>query len=317
MEIISLHYPVASSEAALTALPKALAIGHFDGVHRGHQNVIRRAMETARAAGLQGAIMTFHPHPKEVLGQSGQYATSLTPLDEKLERFRRLGVQAVYIVNFDLNFAGITPAEFVDDVLRPLRVKKAVVGFDFTFGAKGAGKPETLWALGEPDIEVEIVDPYMQNGDKVSSTLVREALSEGRPEVAEQLLGEPYLVRGTVVHGEGRGRTIGFPTANIRQEAGYVVPRLGVYAVITEVEGQRLPAVLNIGVKPTFHEKLPEPVMEAHLLDFSGDLYDKPITVRFIAFLRSEKKFGSIDELIAQIRSDAEQARSVLAANNK
>ncbi|RAP76216.1 bifunctional riboflavin kinase/FAD synthetase [Paenibacillus montanisoli] len=317
MEIISLHYPIASSSAVLTAVPKTLAIGHFDGVHRGHQNVIRRAMEAARAAGLEGAIMTFHPHPKEVLGQSGHYTTSLTPLEEKLERFRKLGAQTVYIMNFDLTFAGVTPAEFVDFVLRPLQVKKAVVGFDFTFGAKGAGKPETLWALGEPDIEVEIVDPFMQGGNKVSSTLVREALSEGRPEAAAQLLGEPYLVRGTVVHGEGRGRTIGFPTANIRQDAAFVVPRMGVYAVIAEVDGERQPAVLNIGMKPTFHDKLPEPVMEAHLLDYSGDLYGKPITVRFIAFLRTEKKFGSIDELIAQIRSDAEQARSILAAKNK
>lgn len=317
VEIISLQYPIVSSQAALTAKPKTLAIGHFDGVHRGHQNVIRHAMETARAAGLQGAIMTFHPHPKEVLGQSGQYTASLTPLDEKVERFRKLGAQVVYIVNFDLEFASVTPADFVEQVLRPLQVKKATVGFDFTFGAKGAGKPETLWALGEPDIEVEIVDPFTQDGDKVSSTLIREALSEGRPEVAEQLLGEPYQVRGVVIHGEGRGRTIGFPTANIKQEAAYVIPRQGVYAVMVQVDGKRVPAVLNIGVKPTFHEKLPEPVMEAHLLDFSGDLYDKSITVQFISFLRSEKKFGSIDELIAQIKSDAEQASSVLAAYNK
>ncbi|REE94466.1 riboflavin kinase/FMN adenylyltransferase [Paenibacillus taihuensis] len=317
MEIISLQYPIDQARATQHSVPKALAIGHFDGVHRGHQNVIRRAVESAKASGLQSAVMTFHPHPKEVLGQSGQYAVCLTPLEDKVERFRRLGVNVVYIVTFDLTFAGVSPEDFVNEVLRPLRVKKAIVGFDFTFGAKGAGKPETLWALGEPDIEVDIVDPYMQNGDKVSSTLIREALQDGRPEAAEQLLGEPYQVRGTVIHGEGRGRTIGFPTANVQPEAGFLVPRQGVYAIMVHVDGKWMPGVLNIGVKPTFHEKLPEPVMEAHLFDYSGDLYGKTITIEFIAFLRTEKKFGSIDELISQIKADSDKARSVLTAYNK
>ncbi|WP_219836705.1 bifunctional riboflavin kinase/FAD synthetase [Paenibacillus sp. R14(2021)] len=317
MEIISLQYPIAGSEAALRARPKTLAIGHFDGVHLGHQNVISRAMASARAAGLQGAVMTFHPHPKEVLGRSGQYLTALTPLEVKVERFRKLGVDVVYVVKFDLDFAKVSPAEFVDGVLRPLQVKRAIVGFDFTFGAKGAGNPDTLWSLGEPDIGVEIVDPLMQNGEKVSSTLVREALSSGRPEDAANLLGEPYEVRGVVVQGEGRGSKIGFPTANIQQEPGALIPRQGVYAIMAEVEGSRYPGVMNIGVKPTFHETLPEPVLEAHLFDFSGDLYGKNVSVQFITFLRTEKKFGSIDELIAQIKSDADQARSELTAYNQ
>ncbi|MFC4811241.1 bifunctional riboflavin kinase/FAD synthetase [Paenibacillus sp. GCM10023250] len=317
MEIISVQYPIGESALARNASPKALAIGHFDGVHRGHQNVISHAMACARTAGLQGAVMTFHPHPKEVLGRSPHYNASLTPLEDKLERFRRLGVDVVYIVQFDLDFAKVTPAEFVEDVLRPLQVRRAVVGFDFTFGAKGAGKPETLWALGEPDIGVEIVEPFMQDGDKVSSTRIREALMNGRPEEAAELLGEPYAVRGIVVQGEGRGRTIGFPTANIQQEDGFFVPRQGVYAIMAETDGWRYPGVLNIGVKPTFHDHLPEPVMEAHLFDFGGDLYGKSVTVQFIAFLRTEQKFGGIDELIAQIHADADQARALLTAYNK
>lgn len=317
MEIISLQYPIADSDGVRNALPKTLAIGHFDGVHRGHQNVIAQAIASARAAGLQGAVMTFHPHPKEVLGRSGQYQSSLTPLEDKVECFRKLGVDVVYIVQFDLEFAGVTPAEFVDRVLRPLQVKRAVVGFDFTFGAKGAGKPETLWALGEPDIGVEIVEPFMQEGDKVSSTRIREALTGGRPEEAAALLGQPYEVRGVVVRGEGRGKKLGYPTANVQQEAGFFIPRQGVYAIMAEVEGKRLPGVLNVGVKPTFHENLPEPIIEAHLFDFDGDLYGKTVSIQFIAFLRSEKKFGSIDELIAQIHADGDQARALLGAYNK
>ncbi|MBM7564660.1 bifunctional riboflavin kinase/FAD synthetase [Paenibacillus sacheonensis] len=317
MEIISLQYPIADSEAVLRAKPKTLAIGHFDGVHRGHQNVISQAIASARASGLQGAVMTFHPHPKEVLGRNGQYQSSLTPLTDKVECFRKLGVEVVYIVQFDLDFAGVTPAEFVDRVLRPLQVKRAIVGFDFTFGARGAGKPETLGALGEPDIGVEIVEPFMQDGDKVSSTRIREALLGGRPEEAAELLGEPYEVRGVVVQGEGRGRKLGYPTANIQQEAGFFIPRQGVYAIMAKVEGQRIPGVLNIGVKPTFHDHLPEPVMEAHLFDFNGDLYGKTVSIQFIAFLRMEKKFGSIEELVAQIHSDGDEARALLTTYNK
>ncbi|QYR19728.1 bifunctional riboflavin kinase/FAD synthetase [Paenibacillus sp. sptzw28] len=314
MEIISLQYPVLLSDAARSAQPKTLAIGHFDGVHKGHQNVIRRSVEAAGSAGIQSAVMTFDPHPKEVLGQGQQYLSCLTPLREKVERFRGLGVDIVYIVKFDLNFSVVTPGEFVQLVLRPLQVKKAIVGFDFTFGARGAGKPDTLKMLGAPDVEVEVVEPLMLNGSKVSSTNVREALAEGRPEAAEQLLGTPYQVRGTVVHGEGRGKTLGFPTANLEPESAYVIPRQGVYAIMADVDGERIPGVLNIGVKPTFHEQLPKPVLEAHLLDYNGDLYGKPVIIRFISYIRAEKKFNSLDELIGQIRSDADLARSILSA---
>ncbi|MBW7473250.1 bifunctional riboflavin kinase/FAD synthetase [Paenibacillus oenotherae] len=314
MEIIPLQYPIIQSEQASAAVPKTLAIGHFDGVHRGHQNVIRRSIEAARASGLQSAVMTFHPHPKEVLGQGNQYLTCLTPLEDKVERFRKLGVDVVYIVHFDLAFAAVSPADFVDNVLRPLQVKKAIVGFDFSFGTRGSGKTDTLRVLGEPDIAVEVIEPLMMDERKVSSTLIREALAEGHPEIAERLLGDPYSVTGTVVHGEGRGRTIGFPTANIEPGGAYVTPRQGVYAIMTEVDGKRVSGVLNIGVKPTFHDKLPRPVMEAHLFDYTGDLYGRDLTLQFISFLRAEKKFGSVDELIAQIKSDALQARAVLSA---
>ena len=166
MEIIFLEHPILTSAAALTAVPKTLAIGHFDGVHRGHQNVIQRSIDAAKAEGLQSAVMTFHPHPKEVLGQGQQYTTCLTPLEEKIQRFLRLGVDVVYIIKFDLGFSAITPSEFVEEVLRPLQVKKAIVGFDFAFGSRGAGKASTLILLGEPDIRVEVVEALMQDGEK-------------------------------------------------------------------------------------------------------------------------------------------------------
>jgi riboflavin kinase/FMN adenylyltransferase len=314
VEIITLHYPVRSTGAAASAEPKTVAIGHFDGVHKGHQNVIRRCVAAARSGGLQAAVMTFHPHPKEVLGHGEHYANCLTPLADKIKRFEALGADIVYVVQFNLDFASVTPEQFVGEVLHPLRVKRAVVGFDFKFGARGSGTVETLRELCEPDIAVEIVEPLMMDGGKVSSTQVRHALAEGRPEAAERLLGEHYTVSGTVIRGEGRGRMLGFPTANIEPNGAYVVPRQGVYAVIAEVEGCLVAGVLNIGVKPTFHEHLPKPVLEVHLFDFGGDLYGKTVRLRFISYLRAEKKFGSIDELIDQIRMDEQQARSVCAA---
>ncbi|UVI32546.1 bifunctional riboflavin kinase/FAD synthetase [Paenibacillus spongiae] len=315
MEIITINYPLQGLEDKGPIRPKTLAIGHFDGVHKGHQSVIRRAVDVARAEGLEAAVMTFHPHPKEVLGRGSEYTTCLTPLEDKLERFRSLRVDIVYVVTFNLTFAAVSPAAFVDEMLRPLQVKRAVVGFDFSFGAKGAGRAETLRELAGSDMKVDIIEPLMMDGDKVSSTLVREALAGGRPETAEQLLGVPFSLRGTVVKGEGRGRTIGYPTANIQLAGAYVTPRLGVYAVMAELsDGERYSGVLNVGVKPTFHDSLPMPVMEVHLFDYEGDLYGSTVRISFISFLRSEKKFASVQELIEQIGADALKARSVLSA---
>jgi len=314
VEIIQIQYPLQDLAAEAVARPKSLAIGYFDGVHRGHQHVINHAVEGARTDGIEAAVMTFHPHPKEVLGKGEQYATCLTPLEEKLDRFRELGVDTVYVVRFDSDFAAILPEQFVTDVLRPLRVQRVVVGFDFTFGARGAGNAAILSDVAGPEIIVNVIEPLTMNGEKVSSSYVRASLAEGRPEVAESLLGKPYAVQGTVVRGDGRGRTIGFPTANLELAAAYVTPRLGVYAITVELSnGSRHLGILNIGMKPTFHEALPAPVMEAHLLGYEGDLYGQVLRVEFVAFLRAEKKFTSVQELIDQIQTDAGQAKTVLA----
>ncbi|EFM13107.1 riboflavin biosynthesis protein RibF [Paenibacillus curdlanolyticus YK9] len=291
----------------------SIAIGHFDGVHKGHQDVIRRAVEAAGNQQRKSAVLTFHPHPKDVLSHGDQYVSCLTPLDAKLERFAELGVDYTFVMKFDQDFANVSPERFVSDVLVPLGVRHAVIGFDFHFGHRGAGDAGMLTSLGsELNITTEVVEPLLLNGKKVSSTYVREALGEGDAELAKYLLGRPYEVNGTVVHGHARGRTIGFPTANIGLTAPYVTPRLGVYAVFAEVGGVTYPAVMNHGMKPTFKDGETAPVMEVHLFDFSGDLYDQTMTVRFHTFLRAERKFDSIDELIAQIGRDRDEARDRL-----
>ncbi|MGO4371691.1 bifunctional riboflavin kinase/FAD synthetase [Paenibacillus sp. 2TAB19] len=314
MKIISLQYPLDGLSALPLDKPLSIAIGHFDGVHRGHQNVIRRAVVEAKAAGQLSAVMTFDPHPKEVLGQGDHYYRCLTPLHIKTKLFEELGVDLVFVMSFDTSFASVTPERFVDEVLLGLGAKQVVVGFDFRFGSKGAGNAEALMRLGAPNIVVHIVEPLYENESKVSSTWVRESLEKGDLETASLLLGRTYEITGTVVHGDGRGRTIGFPTANIDFDYPYVSPRLGVFAVIAWLNGKPYPGVLNHGMKPTFNKEGVQPVMEAHLFDFNRDIYGEPIRIEFKSFIRAEQKFSSVDELIKQIGRDSDQVREQFKA---
>lgn len=294
--------------------PQVLAIGEFDGIHLGHQEVIRRALQTAERMRIPASIMTFHPHPKEVLGQQ-KYTQLLTPTAQKEQVLSKMGLDNSYLVAFDPNFMKVTPEEFVENMLIPMNVNTVIVGFDFTFGFRGAGTPDTLCELAAGRFAVEVIRPFQLNGCKVSSTLVREYLQNAQLEEANRLLGRPYTITGTVVTGDGRGRTIGFPTANIEMSEPFVIPTLGVYAVRVTLDGEVYNAVMNVGKKPTFVEDLEKPTLEAHLFDFSRMIYGSALSVEFISFLRPERKFGSVDELITQIRTDADKARSLLSDN--
>jgi riboflavin kinase/FMN adenylyltransferase len=311
---ITLRYPSDGAGAPEDRLPKTMAIGTFDGVHPGHQAVIRKAVELARDSGRLAAVMTFDPHPRALLGGEGMYAESLTPLPEKIRLLEQLGVDLVYVAAFNRDFAGLTPEAFVRDLLiGRLRVTDAAVGFDFTFGRGGAGNPALLGELGGTALAVHTVEPVSAAGEKISSSRIRDAIKLGDVALAAGLLKRPYRIAGTVVRGAARGRTIGFPTANIEPDGRYVLPRHGVYAVYARVGGETRPAVMNVGVVPTFHADGGTPRLEAHLLDFSGDLYGERIAVDFVAFIRPELKFDGADALAAQIREDAEQARRLLA----
>lgn len=312
VEIIHISYPLSKTESGEGNKQLSMAIGHFDGVHRGHQDVIARAVTAGKERGLTPAVLTFSPHPKEVLGHGQHYFSCLTPPRVKMEQFAKLGVEIVYIMKFDREFAALPPKSFVDCVLEPLGARHAVVGFDFTFGSKGAGKAETLLELCSPSITVNIVEPFHLENQKVSSTRVREALGQGDLEVVNMLLGRPYEVCGVVVHGDKRGRTIGFPTANLELDGSYVQPRLGVYAITARVDGEQYGGVLNFGMKPTFNAGEIKPVMEAHLFDFSREIYDQSMSIQFRHFIRAERKFSSAAELIAQIALDRDTAEAWL-----
>lgn len=311
LEIIPLSFPLNGLSTLSLDKPLSIAIGHFDGVHRGHQNVIRRAVNEAKKSDMLSAVLTFDPHPKEVLGQGDHYFRCLTPLDVKTALFAELGVDLVFIMRFDAEFAAVSPERFVDEVLRVLQAKQVVVGFDFNFGHRGLGNTEALKQLGKPDIAVHVIEPLIENGIKVSSTYVRETLEQGDIAMAELLLGRPYEVTGTIVHGDKRGRTIGFPTANLQLEKPYVSPRLGVFAITAWLGDQSYSGVLNHGMKPTFNKQDVQPVMEAHLFDFNNDIYGEQLRVQFRSFIRPERKFNSIDELVKQITADSLQAREL------
>jgi riboflavin kinase/FMN adenylyltransferase len=292
--------------------PIVMAIGYFDGVHLGHREVIQTAKEEARRLGIPCGVMTFDPHPREVLGRE-QRREYLTPLEEKLKQLEEMGIDAVWVLHFDIPFSQLTPEAFISTVLFPLDVKSVVVGFDFTFGHKGKGTSQLLKKWGEGQFNVLVIPPIKIHGEKVSSTYIRELLHQGRPQEVEALLGRPFSLQGWVVHGEGRGRTIGFPTANVEVDAPYLLPKHGVYAVRARWADQARYGVMNIGLKPTFRDDLQKPTVEIHLFDTEADLYGKRMTVECLSYLRSEKKFSSVEALIQQIHTDAEQAKRFFA----
>lgn len=303
--------------AAIRPEGLSLAIGFFDGVHLGHAEVIRTAVRLARERGQVPAVLTFDPHPRVVLGQD-QYHTVLTPLPDKLDIFEKLGVDAAFVVSFDTAFSQVQAEQFVQSLLLPLGVKTAVVGFDFKFGHRGQGNAELLRGASGGAIGVQVVEPVFRGGAKVSSTRIRELLSQADCGQAAELLDRPYEIRGTVVHGKALGRQLGFPTANLAADGAFVIPRHGVYAVKVTGAGETgdaaANAVINVGVRPTVDANGTEPKLEAHLLNYSGDLYGKQLTVRFLHFLRPEMKFDSLDALVAQIGRDAKQAGEWLEA---
>lgn len=313
MKIIHLFYPLQFPMRDFPGTKQVMAIGDFDGVHLGHQHVIGQAVKKAAELQLPASIMTFFPHPREVLGHSS-YTRYLAPVHDKMQLFAQCGVDYTYIVSFDQAFARVSPEHFVLRMLDRLQLHTVVVGFDFTFGHKGQGTVETLRSLCRDRIEVEVAEPFHMDGDKVSSTLIRELLGLGQLDRVSRYLGRHYSVHGWVVTGEGRGRTIGFPTANLELTAPYVVPRNGVYAVKVTLDGEQYNGVMNIGVKPTFTPDEVHPSLEVHLLDYTGDLYGKALKLEFVSFLREEQRFSSVEGLVEQIHKDIVRARHLLSS---
>ncbi len=290
----------------------AVAVGVFDGVHRGHQAVL--AGLRARAAelgGLPATVLTFDRHPLEVIAPE-RAPRLLTAPDRKVELLGDLGVDVVAVLTFDERARGLTPEEFAADVLvGGLGASVVAVGADFRFGKDRSGDVDELRDLGLGlGYYVEEV-ALLGDGESVSSTRIRAAVAAGDVEAAAAALGRPFELAGTVVEGDRRGATIGFPTANLDVPANLLLPGRGVYAAWADTAGGAWPAVVNVGVRPTFGGATE--VAEAHLLDFDGDLYGTTLRLRFVARLRDERRFAGVDELSAQIARDVEAGRRALA----
>jgi len=295
----------------------AVAIGNFDGVHLGHRALLEQANRVARSAGGEAVALTFDPHPARFFAPK-LAPPMLAPLERRIELLHDAGADVVLVEPFTAEFAALPAETFVEQVLaKDIGAHHVVVGADFSFGKDRRGNTGVLTSLSERlGMGVSIVAQVAANGLVCSSTKIREFVLEGRVEGASLLLGRPFEIDGTVVHGLGRGRTLGVPTANLKQE-GEILPKPGVYAGrASRIGGGQPPAwfaaAISIGNNPTFAAKgEPELLIEAHLLDFTGDLYDTRMRLAFLVHLRDQRRFASVDELVAEIGRDVARVREI------
>ena len=287
--------------------PTVLTLGVFDGLHLGHQQIMRTVVDRAKAVGALATAITFDPHPRTVL-----HAESAPPLlqtlDQRLANFEVLGIEQAIVIAFDHEFAQTDASEFLSDIVRDrLHAKEVYLGKGFEFGKNRGGNIELLRKVSrELGFLADEVDEVRLHGKRISSSKIRHLLAEGRVNLARRMLGRPYGVEGVIIRGNRRGHTIGFPTANLKPH-NRVIPRFGVYATATLVDGAWRRSITNIGVRPTFENEA-EPSIETYIFDFDGELYGDVLRVRFLHRIRDERKFNGIDELKAQIQKDSIRA---------
>jgi len=302
------------TELAALPGPLFLAIGVFDGVHRGHQAVISTSTRHAHSADGTPVVVTFDPHPARIL-RPEEAPHLLTATQHKIALIRALGVGHLLVVKFDKNFAATSPENFVEQLVqnsKPLR--EICVGHEWSFGKNRAGNLDLLQKLGARfDFNVVGIPPVKVNGTVVSSTAIRQAVEAGQFAKAASMLGREYTILGTVSGGEKLGKKIGFPTANLSAHSEQFPPD-GVYFAEAWLDGVLLHGVVNLGFRPTVSSGQPQRILEIHLLDFDQDIYGKDLEIRFVRYLRPEKKFESVDALVRQIEVDVRQAREFCAA---
>ena len=313
MEVIEISHPINSSQFVNENI--ALAIGFFDGIHIGHQKVLKKMLEVAEHNDLKKAVMTFDPHPSVVLNPEKKRTTYLTPITDKVEAIEKLGVDYCFVVNFSSSFADVSADEFVEQYFIRNHVKAVIAGYDFSFCKYGKGNMASLQENDYP-FSVHVVSKQTLEEDvKISTTNIRTSLELGEVEACTLALGRPYVIKGMVVQGEKRGRTIGFPTANVEPSDEYVLPRNGVYAVTLLIKSRNkvYEGVCNVGVKPTFHDPSVSQVsIEVNIFDFEESIYGERVEVFWHHFIRPEQKFNGIDALVEQISKDKEKAKSLL-----
>lgn len=293
--------------------PVYLALGNFDGVHVGHQKLIGDMIKKAHREGGLAAAFIFDPHPSKIINPL-KAPKLLISSRKKAEFLSSMGLDLLIYNSFTEEISKWQPQEFVEKVIvNRIKAREVFVGFNYSFGYRGAGNPDLLKDLGDLyGFKVNIIPPVEVEGEIASSSLVRELLARGDVKKARKILGYYPFIEGKVVEGEKRGRKIGFPTANLEVDEDIMIPGKGVYAAIADIDGQKYKCMVNIGSKPTFHEHFPVSI-EAHILDFSGFIYGQLLNISFLEKLRDEKKFKGMEELIEQLKLDREQASKIVA----
>lgn len=304
MEIIRLK----NKEQTNCLQNSVVAIGYFDGLHLGHMQLLKKVIDISRQTGLKKGFMTFDRHPKEVFGQSDfQYLMSL---QQKQHLVEQMGFDYFFIIKFDRAVASKDPQTFIDNYIIKNQIRHVVCGFDFHFGKNGQGDINTLKACSHSFYEVDVIKKYEIDHKKVSSSLIRHCIHQGKIQRANYLLDRPYRITGQVIHGRKNGHKLGFPTANVAV-GQYVVLKRGVYAVYIYVEGCRYKGMANIGINPTLGS-LKQISLEVHILDFNDDIYDQTVDVDFIEHIRDEVHFQSVNELIEQLNRDKKYIDRIL-----
>jgi riboflavin kinase/FMN adenylyltransferase len=286
-----------------------VAIGIFDGVHKGHQFLIRRMVACARRRKAKSVLVTFHPHPAQVLHK--REISYLVSLPHRLKIIESLGVDLALVIRFTKSFARLKPEEFVKNYLvERFGIKEVFVGDDFRFGENRSGDVDIFTRMGEKyGFKVNHLHPVKKTKEKISSTQLREFIREGRLDEAASMLGRRVSILGKVVRGDGRGKKLGFPTANIQFDCD-VLPPTGVYIVFLAWKGKRYPALANIGFRPSFKNQNGRLHLEVHILDFNKNIYNQEVTVEFVKKIRDEQKFPSAADLVSQIQKDEQAGRS-------
>jgi riboflavin kinase / FMN adenylyltransferase len=291
-----------------------VTVGTFDGVHAGHRVLINRVVESAENKNARSVIVTFNPHPREIINPGKAGIKLLSTLEERRELLADIGIDEMIVIPFDRDFSLLSSEEFVRNIIwEKIGISEFIIGYDHQFGRNREGTIETVELLGkELGFQVQVVSRQEVGNKTVSSSTIRKALQErGDVKLASKFLERPYLLNGTVVHGDNRGKTIGFPTANIKPEhPNKIIPRTGVYAVRVKVDNEIFNGMMNIGVRPTFDGT--DETLEVNLFDFERDIYGNTIQVHFIDRIRDEKQFTGLDELVEQLNKDKLKTNEIL-----
>lgn len=309
MRTFELTYP---HSLLLEELPNTVsAIGFFDGIHKGHQDVIQTAVKHAQENKMESAVITFHPHPSVILKKGTEHVRYITPIREKQEILQQMNVDRLYIIEFNKELSGLTPQAFIDHFVIGLNIKHLVAGFDYSFGHKGLGNMNNIADFTRDKFSFTVIDKVSLDSEKVSSTRIRELLKIGEVDEVNTLLGRPLKYTSIVVHGAKRGTDLGYPTANLKVNEEALLPKIGVYAVKVIYKNAIYEGMASIGTNPTFEEDHGNLSVEVNIFDYNNDLYGEELQIVWYKFIRDEEKYNNVEELMKQLALDEKNIRQL------